>query len=140
MQPSQSANSIVLFDGVCNLCNASIQFIIARDPHSHFQFASLQSENAQALLKQYGISMQLDGKDDSVILIEDGKVYTHSTASLRVARKLNSIVRLGYALIVIPEGIRNFVYRIIARNRYRWFGKQDVCWMPTPELSKRFMA
>jgi predicted DCC family thiol-disulfide oxidoreductase YuxK len=131
--------AVVLFDGVCHLCHASVRFIIARDKAGYFSFASLQSDVASELLRQHGVPYPLGSGDDSVILIEDGVVYTHSDASLRVARRLSGVVRLGAVLLVVPKGLRDAVYRLIARNRYRWFGKDEVCWMPTPELRARFL-
>lgn len=131
--------AIVLFDGVCNLCTWAVQFIIQRDPQGYFRFASLQSEYAQALLREHNLSIPLDGRDDTVALIEDGQVYTHSDAGLRIARHLSGPVRLAAPLILIPRFIRDTVYRLIARYRYRVFGRQDVCWMPTPELRARFL-
>lgn len=131
--------AIVLFDGVCNLCTGAVQFIIQRDPQGYFRFASLQSEYAQALLREHNMSIPLDGRDDTVALIEDGRIYTHSDAGLRIARRLSGPVRLAAPLILIPRFIRDAVYRLIARYRYRVFGRQDVCWMPTPELRARFL-
>lgn len=130
----------MLFDGVCNLCSSAVRFMIARDPDAVLQFASLQSDAGQALLRQYHLAMALDGKDDTVVFIENGIVYTHSDAGLRIARHLTGIVHLAAPLIVIPKPVRDFVYRIIARNRYRWFGKKEVCWLPTPALQARFLA
>ncbi len=132
-------SAIVLFDGVCHLCHASVRFIIARDKAGYFKFASLQSEFAQALLKDHALEYPLGRGDDSVILVEDGIVYTHSTASLRVARQLDGIVRLGAVFLFVPKFIRDAVYRVVAKHRYRWFGKDDECWIPTPELKSRFL-
>lgn len=134
-----SAHAIVLYDGVCNLCIASIQFIIRRDPEGYFKFAALQSDVGQALLAQHGITQALGMGDDSVILLEAGNVYTHSDASLRVARRLRGVVKFAYALIVLPRFVRNAAYRLIARTRYRVFGKQAKCWLPTPALQARFL-
>ena len=134
---------IILFDGVCNLCNASVQFIIERDPTAIFQFASLQSEAGQAILAKNALNAALNNDasaEDSVILVENGQVYDRSTAALRIARRLSGAIKLLYVFIVVPKPIRDFVYKIIAKNRYRWFGKQDACWMPTKELKARFLA
>jgi len=133
------AQAVVLFDGVCNLCTWAVQFIIKHDPEGYFRFASLQSEYAQSLLRAHGVSITLDGLDDTVALVEDGRVYTHSDASLRIARHLAGPVRLVAVLIVLPRFVRDAVYRLVARSRYRVFGRQDVCWMPTPELKARFL-
>jgi predicted DCC family thiol-disulfide oxidoreductase YuxK len=133
------AQAVVLFDGVCNLCTWAVQFIIKHDPEGYFRFASLQSEYAQSLLRAHGVNITLDGRDDTVALIEDGRVYTHSDAGLRIARHLTGPVRLAAVLIVLPRFVRDAVYRLIARSRYHVFGRQDVCWMPTPELKARFL-
>ncbi len=131
--------AVVLFDGVCNLCTRAVQFIIKRDPKGYFRFAALQSDYAQALLREHNLNIQLDGRDDTVALIQDGRVYTHSDAGLRIARHLSGPVRLAALLIVVPRFIRDTVYRFIARHRYRLFGSQETCWMPTPELRARFL-
>lgn len=128
--------SIILFDGVCNLCNNSIQFIIKRDKKQRFLYASLQSDAAQSILLQF----QLKNSDfDSIILIENGKVYQKSTAILKITKHLNSVWKLSYGLIIIPKFIRDFIYTIIAKNRYKWFGKREVCMIPTEELKMRFL-
>jgi predicted DCC family thiol-disulfide oxidoreductase YuxK len=122
---------------VCNLCNGSVSFIVARDPAAHFHFAALQSEAAQRLLRESGVHGNLP---DSVALVEHGRVYTRSTAALRIARKLRFPWPVFYALIVLPRWLRDAGYDLIARHRYRWFGKRDACMMPTPELRRRFLA
>lgn len=130
------AKSVLLFDGVCNLCNSSVNFILARDPKAKFRFASLQSDEGQALLQEFE-----DRPSDlsSVVLIEDGQLYARSDAALRVARQLSGGWPLLYAFIVLPRALRDAVYDWIARNRYRWFGKRDSCMMPSPELRSRFL-
>lgn len=133
---SDATHAILLFDGVCELCDQSVQFILKRDLKGYFQFASLQSETGKTLLKQYG----LDHLDlETTVLIENGKAYTYSTASLRVIRQLSGAWPLCYVFILIPSFIRNAIYRWVARNRYRWFGKKDTCRMPTPEERARFL-
>jgi predicted DCC family thiol-disulfide oxidoreductase YuxK len=127
---------IVLFDGVCNLCNQSVQFIIKRDPKNYFRFAALQSDQGQLLLEQYSIPVDVI---DTIVLVENNKTYTQSTAALRIARKLNRLWFLLYIFILIPPFLRNPIYRFIARNRYKWFGKKDSCMMPDPELKSRFL-
>jgi predicted DCC family thiol-disulfide oxidoreductase YuxK len=127
----------ILFDGVCNLCNASVQLVIKHDPDAFFNFSAIQSEAGQALMHQYNIATP--ATPESLILIEDGKAYQYSTAALRIARKLKSWHRFLYVFIIVPPFIRNAVYRFIAKNRYRWWGKQDSCWIPTPDLKKRFL-
>lgn len=130
-------NPVIFFDGVCNLCTGSVQFVIKHDPQHYFRFASLQSEFGQEFLQQNGISADTF---DSFILWEDGKYYTESTAALRVARKLNGPWPGFYAFILLPAFIRNSVYRLIARNRYRWFGKKEACWVPTAALNSLFIS
>ena len=127
--------AIVLFDGVCNLCSASVQFIIERDKHGYFKFASLQSETGQALLKKHNLPTNSFA---SVIMVENGTLYTHSTAALRIARHLDGAWKALYGLIVVPKFIRDRVYSFVADNRYRWFGKEESCWLPTPDLKARF--
>ena len=128
---------VVLFDGVCNLCNGSVQFIIAHDPHAQFRFAPLQSESARRLL---GESEARGPFPDSVILIERGYVSTRSAAALRIARRLKFPWPLLYALVVVPSPLRDMGYDFIARNRYKWFGKREACMLPTPELRARFLG
>ncbi|MCF6347729.1 MAG: thiol-disulfide oxidoreductase DCC family protein [Flavobacteriaceae bacterium] len=128
--------SIILFDGVCNLCNNSVQFIIKRDKKQRFLYASLQSDAAQSILLQF----QLKNSDfDSIILIENEKIYQKTTAILKIIKQLNGIWKLGYVFIIIPKFIRDFIYNIIAKNRYKWFGKREVCMIPTKELKMRFL-
>ena len=133
---STISHPIIFFDGVCNLCTGTVQFVIRHDPKHHFRFASLQSEIGQQLLKEYNLPTEEFG---SFILFEDGKVYTKSTAALRVTRKLNGLWPVVYTNIVFPLFIRDGIYNLIAKNRYRWFGKKEACWIPTPELNKLFI-
>lgn len=127
---------IVLFDGVCNLCNSSVQFIIKHDEENKFLFSSLQSEKGQELLRNFHLPVN---DFDTFVLVEKDKYYTKSTAALRVLKHLGKKWRMAYACIIIPKPIRDFVYSIIARNRYKIWGKQESCWLPTPELQKRFL-
>jgi predicted DCC family thiol-disulfide oxidoreductase YuxK len=128
---------IILYDGVCNLCNSSVQFVIKHDRRGFFRFASLQSEMAATLLPTTA-----DQREPlaSVVYIFDGQVYTKSTAALKIARHLDGLWPALYIFIAVPKFIRDAVYNWIARNRYRWFGKQETCWMPTPELKHRFLS
>ncbi|MEY9970115.1 putative DCC family thiol-disulfide oxidoreductase YuxK [Lysinibacillus sp. RC46] len=126
---------IILFDGVCNFCDSSVQFIIKYDQAAYFQFASIQSEAGQALLAQYEVPENID----SVILIEQGKVYFESTAALKICRRLDSFWPVCYILIMIPPSIRNTMYRLFAKNRYRLFGRKEVCLLPTPSQRNRFL-
>ncbi len=128
---------IVLFDGVCNFCNASVNFILKRDPKGVFRFAPLQSETAKRLLEKF--HLPLDDLD-TMVLIENGKAYTRSTAGLRIARHLNAAWPLLYGFIVLPRFFRDTIYRLIARNRYRWFGKRETCMIPLPEWKERFLV
>ena len=126
---------IVLFDGLCNLCNSSVQFIIRHDKHHQFSFASLQSDFAQALLQTHPLARKVD----SVILCMDNQVFIESAAALRIARMLSGAWSLLYVLILIPRPLRDAAYRVIARNRIRWFGKRESCMIPTLELRSRFL-
>lgn len=131
------AHPIVLFDGVCNLCNGAVQLIIRRDPAGRFRFASLQSPPGEELLARFGIDRNLT---DSVILVEGDRWYQESDAALRVARELKGAWKALAVFRVIPRPLRDAAYRLIACNRYRWFGKQETCWLPTPELRGRFLG
>lgn len=128
-------DSVVLFDGVCNLCSGAIQFVIKRDPLVKFHFASLQSNYGQQLLTQLELNTE---SLYSIILIQDGKFYQRSDAALEIARKLSGGWPLLYGLKIFPRFLRDAVYNFIARYRYRWFGKKDACWIPTPDLKARF--
>jgi len=128
--------AIILFDGVCNLCNTSVQFVLRHDYRNQFLFASLQSDAARKLLLQFNHE---NAKLLSIVLIEDKKVYDKSTAALRIGRKLRSPWHFLYFFIIIPKTIRDFLYDIIAKNRYRWFGKRDTCIPVSPEYKNRFI-
>lgn len=128
-------SSVVLFDGVCNFCDGAVNFIIRHDDEKQFKFAPLQSEIGRQMQTKYGI-----GEDvDTIILVEDGRAFTLSTAGLRVARGLGGLWSLAYAFIIIPAFIRDFCYRIFAKNRYRLFGRKDSCMLPTPDVRERFL-
>ncbi len=133
----ENAHPLVLFDGVCNLCNRSVQFIIERDPDARFRFASLQSPLGEKLRAKLGIDPQAV---DSVILVEGDRWSKESDAALRIARELRGAWKALALLRVIPRPLRDAGYRLIARNRYRWFGRQETCWLPTPELRERFLG
>lgn len=131
---------ILLFDGLCNLCNGVTKFVIRHDPSpGRFRFAALQSEAGQRLLRQHG---RPSDDLDSFIIIEGvpPRAYVRSTAALRTLKKLGLPWSLLYALIIVPTPIRDAVYRWIARHRYRWFGKRDVCMTPTPDVQSRFLS
>lgn len=129
-------NPVLLFDGVCNLCNRSVQFVIKKDRKRIFRFASLQSELGMHVMQQYGLPVS---DLNSFLLLENGKLYTKSTAALRLTRKLGGGWPLLYAFMIVPKFIRDGIYSWIARNRYKWFGKRDACWLPTPELKTLFL-
>ncbi|MCB0704981.1 MAG: thiol-disulfide oxidoreductase DCC family protein [Saprospiraceae bacterium] len=131
------SHPVLLFDGVCNLCNGFVQFVIKRDSKARFRFAALQSNSAQALLEQAGYANREDL--DTVVLIENGKIYTHSDVALRVTGKLGGLWPLFSIFWVLPKFIRDAIYNWVARNRYRWFGKREACMIPTPELRERFI-
>jgi len=130
------SQAVIFFDGVCNLCNGAVQFVITHDKEKYFKFSALQSDFAKATLAELTLKVK---KGDSFVLVENGKVFEQSTAALRVAKKLGGLWPLLYIFIVIPPFIRNAVYRFVARNRYKWFGKQETCWIPTPDLKNRFL-
>ena len=127
---------IIFFDGVCTLCQGAVRFIIQRDRAARFRFAPLQSDGLRA---QFAITGRVGEPLDSIILVEDGHTYERSTAALRIARKLDGAWPLLYLFILIPRPIRDAVYRWIARHRYRWFGQQEQCLVPTPEIKERFL-
>jgi predicted DCC family thiol-disulfide oxidoreductase YuxK len=137
---TDSAPAIILFDGVCNLCNGFVQFVIRQDPAGRFRFAALQSAAGQAVLKAHGLdAATLAAEPDSVLLELDGQFYSHSDAVLLIARALGGPWRLLLAGYVLPRAWRDAAYRFVARHRYRWFGRQESCWLPTPELRARFL-
>ena len=130
------SEAIVLFDGVCNFCSGSVLFIIKREPKGYFRFAALQTEAGEEIMKQFGIGEE---RPESIILVENGSVRYRSSAALRIARKLRHGWPLLYGFIIIPPVIRDFFYNIIAKNRYKWFGQKDSCFIPTPEILSRFL-
>lgn len=126
----------LLFDGVCNLCNASVQWVIEHDPDGIFRFASLQSEVGQAFLKKFDLPTE---ELNTVVLVDGEKAYTRSDVPFRIFTKLGGWWRLLTVFFIVPRPVRNAVYDWVAGNRYRWFGKKDECWLPTPDLKKRFL-
>jgi predicted DCC family thiol-disulfide oxidoreductase YuxK len=127
---------ILLFDGVCNLCNNSINFVIDHDPEEKFKFAALQSEFGQKKLKE----LNLDPKDfDSIVLLSNNQVHVKSTAALKIAKGLSGGWPMLYAFIILPPFIRHAVYNLIAKNRYKIWGRADQCRVPTAELKQRFI-
>ena len=129
-------SNIVLFDGVCNLCSSSVQFIINRDPKAQFRFASLQSPTGQHLLKKF--QLPVDALY-SIILVRGNSFLERSDAALEIARNLSGLWPMFYVFKIIPRFLRDPIYNWISRNRYNWFGKKDACWLPTPELKSRFL-
>lgn len=127
---------IVLFDGVCNFCNFWVDFLLKRDKKDKFRFAVLQAERGQELLKKYNLKKEYF---DTFVLIDGDKTYIKSTASLVVAKNLGGLWKLLYAFIIIPRPVRDFVYSLIAKNRYSLFGKKDVCRIPTKEERGKFL-
>ncbi len=132
----EPAHPIILFDGVCNLCNTAVQFVLKRDKKNIFRFASLQSDYGQEILRRLDMPSE---SFNTFILIEKDKVYFKSTAALLVSKRFGGLWSLLYVGIIVPPFIRNAVYDFIARNRYRWFGQKEVCMIPTPELKSRFI-
>ncbi len=127
---------IILFDGVCNLCNNAINFVIDHDPDDNFRFAALRSKTGLELLNKYGIDPD---KTDSIVLISNGHAFAKAEAALRISKKLSGAWKLAYGLNIIPGFIKNPVYDFIARNRYKWFGKMESCRLPSPELKQKFL-
>ncbi|MCR2802834.1 thiol-disulfide oxidoreductase DCC family protein [Paenibacillus soyae] len=133
---AEKRESILLIDGVCHLCQNITRYVVKHDQKRRFSFAALQSAAGKRLLSQGGFS---EADWDSFILIENGRYYTKSGAALRVMKGLGGWRSALYGLIVIPSPIRDAAYRFIAKNRYRWFGRSDVCLMPTPDIMSRFL-
>ncbi len=131
------ARSIIFFDGVCNLCNASIDFIMKRDQSNHFLVGALQDDFSKKVLSNYQVK---ENYLDSLVLLEEGKIFYKSTAALRIARNLSGLWPIFYPLIIIPKWLRDPVYDWIGRNRYRWFGKKNTCRLPTPEDRAKFLS
>jgi len=128
---------LILFDGVCNLCNTSVQYVIKHDKNNVFMFAALQSDIGQQLIEDYKIDT---GKVDSILLYTPEKgVDYKSTAALKIAAQLGFPQNLMTVFFIIPPFIRNWVYDYIAKNRYKWYGKKESCWIPTPELKSKFL-
>ena len=128
--------AVIFFDGVCNLCNSSVQLIIKKDKKGAFLFASLQSEFAKNNLPA---SLNNEGDFKSIVLLDGDQLRIKSSAALTIAKTLSGLWPLLYVFIIIPKFIRDFVYDIIARNRYNWFGKKDQCMIPSKQLQSRFL-
>lgn len=129
---------IILFDGVCNLCNASVQFVIRRDRKDIFRFVPLQTELGLKIIQHLGIDPK---NTDSIVLYEPGKAYYYkSEAAIEIIKEFGGLYTLLRILTVFPKSLSNFVYDFVAKNRYRWYGKQENCMMPLPEVAAKFLA
>ena len=127
---------VLLFDGVCNLCNASVQWVLKRDKEGKFRFAALQSETGRMLLARFGLATE---KFDTVVLVAGDRIFTRSDAALELLRRLGRPWAWAYILRVIPRAWRNWAYDWVARHRYQWFGREESCWLPRPEWKGRFL-
>jgi predicted DCC family thiol-disulfide oxidoreductase YuxK len=128
---------LILFDGVCNLCNSYVQFVIERDSQNKFLFASLQSDTGQNLLKHFGLETT---GFKTLVLLQDKEIYTKSTGALRILKQLDGIWKISYIFILVPAFIRDFFYSFVAANRYRFFGKKEFCMIPSPKLKSKFLS
>ncbi|QLH34369.1 MAG: thiol-disulfide oxidoreductase DCC family protein [Cyclobacteriaceae bacterium] len=135
--PGEIEQPVILFDGVCNLCNSSVLFIIQRDPKAKFRFASLQSDFGKNQMRAFGLN---ETELNSVLLVKQGRLFQKSDAALEIARQLTGGWPLLYGFKIVPAVWRDWVYSWISRNRYKWFGKKDACMVPTPELKVRFVS
>ena len=131
--------TIVLFDGRCGLCTRSVQFILKRDRDARFRFAPLESAAAARACARIGVPTPQAVDPDSIIVIADGHAFERSDAALAIAARLPFPWPMFAVFRIVPRGLRDWLYRIVARNRYRWFGKSETCMMPTPELHARFL-
>ncbi|MFC5626947.1 thiol-disulfide oxidoreductase DCC family protein [Algoriphagus winogradskyi] len=132
-----SAKSIIFFDGVCNLCNTSIDFVIQRDNKDHFLVGALQEDLSRQILSKFEVR---EDYLDSIVLLEKGEIYYKSTAALKIARNLSGLWPALYALILIPKFLRDPIYDWIGANRYRWFGKKNTCRLASPEEKAKFLS
>jgi len=132
----KNEHKIILFDGVCNLCNASVNFVIKRDKNDVFRFAALQSDFAKELTSKFSINPD---EIDSIILIDVDKCYVKSTAALHITKSLSGGYPLLFGFMIVPNFIRNWIYDFVAKNRYKWYGKKESCMIPTPELKGKFL-
>jgi predicted DCC family thiol-disulfide oxidoreductase YuxK len=134
---NEKKHDLILFDGVCNFCNNAINLVISRDKKDHFRFAPLQSVHGEKALSQL---KQEDINADSIVLVQGDKLFIKSTAALRISRKMSGAWPLMYGFIIVPRFIRDWVYDYVAANRYKWWGKKEMCMVPTPELRKKFLS
>ena len=134
---TESKHKVILFDGVCNLCNSSVNFVIRNDKKDVFKFAPIQSDFGKIALKKHHIN----SKDtDSIILIDDDNYYIKSSAALYIAKNLSGAYPLLFCFMLVPKFMRNWVYDVVAKNRYKWYGKKENCMIPTPELIDKFYS
>jgi predicted DCC family thiol-disulfide oxidoreductase YuxK len=134
----RNEHPVLLFDGTCALCNGTVQFVLDHERDQALRFAPLQSETASRLLAPHGLAVAAE--PETIVLVEAGRAYTHSAAALRVAAHLRWPWRLAGALVIVPRVLRDLAYRFVARNRYRWFGREEVCRLPSPEHRVRFLG
>jgi predicted DCC family thiol-disulfide oxidoreductase YuxK len=133
---SQTGTTLVLFDGVCNLCNGSVRFLLRRDRRRRFRFAALQSAAGQAALRRHALS---SARLDTIVVIENGRTWTKSAAALLLARRLPWPWPLLAVFAIVPRALRDALYAWVSRNRYRWFGRRESCMLPRPEDAGRFL-
>ncbi|MCZ6554841.1 MAG: thiol-disulfide oxidoreductase DCC family protein [Thermodesulfobacteriota bacterium] len=136
MSTSEVQNPVILFDGVCNLCNGSVLFILNRDPSGIFRFAPLQSETGKNLLSKFDLP---NDKFDSIILVENNEYYLRSTAALKILQRLGALWKIVYVFMLVPRPVRDYIYDIVARNRYKWYGKRAECMIPSSDIESRFL-
>lgn len=129
-------HDLVFFDGYCNLCSSSVQFILKRDSKKRFKFASLQGNYAKNVLGEELAAVQADR---GIVLKRAGKLYTESDAALQIAKKMDGAWPMLFVFWCLPKGFRDFIYNWIAKNRYKWFGQKEVCWIPEGNISERFL-
>ena len=137
MRNSKIKHKIILFDGVCNLCNSSVNLIIKHDKKDVFRFASLQSDFGQNLLSEFKLDSNIT---DSIVLVAENHCYIKSSAALRISKNMSGLYPLLFGFIIIPSFIRNWVYDYVAKNRYKWYGKNESCMIPTLELQEKFYS
>lgn len=133
----QRADRIILFDGICNLCNRTVAFVIRRDPEALFRFAALQSPTGQGILERFSLPR---ASLDTIVLVDGASVYTRSAAALEISRRLRGPWRLFYVLRWIPRPIRDFLYDQVANRRYRFWGRRESCMVPTADVRDRFLS
>ena len=136
LQNTREEYAVILFDGVCNMCNASVNYVMDHDPQERFRFASLQSEVGHQLASEHGIDAS---ELSSMVLMEQGKAYVRSTAVLKVCRRLRGPAKLLWPFVLLPSTLRDPFYRFVANRRYKWFGKKDACRLPTESDRARFL-